>query len=189
MKKRNLILLQRPINMNNTLNLTIFIVSTLNVLASAPDCKTLKSCATWASDKTGINYQLGNLEKRSLKLEKDFNLEEGNPDLLFSFILNQNEYIRIKRDPRHYDIIPQRELKNFTFPKIKFEQVLANSDYITMEFQFASKAQTKNIITILKKFISKNGNATEIPDENKVIITETGYQMIAIKSLIDHFLK
>lgn len=152
-------------------------------------CKVLKPCAEWANNKTGLIYNLGTLERRTLKMEKDFNINEGNPDLIFSYILGNNDLIRVKRENGTYDILPIRNLKNFEFPKIKEIELVPSLDFYTMEFSFSSKERVNNAMTIVKKFISKNGRLLESTDGTKITVTESGLQLILIKSIVNELNK
>jgi hypothetical protein len=147
-------------------------------------CKNLKSCSAWANSKTGNVYILGNLERRTLKIEKDFDVSEGDADLIFSYLLGQNDFARIKRDNGTYDIVPIRELKNFQFPTIKDEELKPNLDFYTMEFPLSNKAKVRNAMIMFKKYLSKNGRILESADGTKITVTETGVQLILIKSLV-----
>lgn len=161
----------------------------MEIKAEDAPCKVLKSCAEWANHKTGLVYNLGTLERRTLKMEKDFNINEGNPDLIFSYILGNNDLIRVKRENGTYDIQPIRNLKNFEFPKIKDIELVPNLDFYTMEFALTNKDKVKNAMTILKKFISKNGRLLESTDGTKVTVTESGVQLILIRSIVNELNK
>lgn len=156
----------------------------LEIKAEDAPCKILKSCAEWANHKTGFIYNLGKFEKRTLKIDKDFNINEGNPDLIFSYILGNNDLIRIKRDNGIFDILPIRDLKNFEFPKIKEMELVPSLDFFTMEFTLSNKEKVKNAMVVVKKFISKNGRLLESTDGTKITVTESGVQLILIKSII-----
>ncbi len=165
----------------------LFLLLTLvsmDIKAEDATCKIIKSCAEWANNKTGLIYNLGTLERRTLKIEKDFNINEGNSDLIFSYILGNNDLIRVKRENGTYDILPIRNLKNFEFPKIKEIELVPTLDFFTMEFSLSNKEKVKNVMMILKKFISKNGRLLESTDGTKVTVTESGVQLILIKSII-----
>lgn len=72
--------------------LLIFILLPMSLnLAAEDSCKILKTCSEWASSKTGVKYDLGKLDRRSLKLEKDFNFNEGDPDFIFNFLLQSKK--------------------------------------------------------------------------------------------------
>jgi hypothetical protein len=80
-------------------------------------------------------------------MEKDFNINEGNPDLIFSYILGNNDLIRVKRENGTYDILPIRNLKNFEFPKIKEIELVPSLDFYTMEFSLSNKEKVKKLFT------------------------------------------
>ena len=147
-------------------------------------CKNLKSCAEWVQKKTNVSYELGKFEKRSLKTEKEMDLSEGDPDALFSFILSQSEFTRIKRENGSYEIISLREIKDFTFPIVKDEKIRPSLDIQAAEFHFSNKIKLKNALIIVKKMISKNGRVVEASDGTKLFITDTGFQLFMFKNLI-----
>ncbi len=159
-------------------------LASIQLKAEDAPCKILNTCAEWANSKTGNVYNLGIFAKRTLRIEKDFNINEGNPDLIFSYILGNNDFIRVKRENGTFDIMPIRNLKNFEFPKVKEIELVPNLDFYTVEFTLSNKEKVKNAMTILKKFISKNGRLLETTDGTKISVTETGVQLILIKSLI-----
>ena len=146
-------------------------------------CKNVKSCAEWVTSKTGEKYILGKQEKRSLKVEKELNLNEGDPDILFSYILSQSDMARIRRDNGSYEVIALRDLKDYTFPIIKEEELKPSLDIYAMEFFFSNKEKVKNAMIVLKKFVSKNGRIVEATDGSRVIVTETADQLLMIKNI------
>lgn len=146
-------------------------------------CKNLKVCAEWAADKTPAKYDLGNLDKRNIKIEKDFLLSEGDPDFVFSFLLLQNNLARVKREDGVYQIIQLRELKNFQFPVVKEDVIPSTLDYYSVEFTFSSKGKVKNAMQILKKYISKEGRLLEVADSLKVMVTDNAIQLQALRSI------
>lgn len=157
--------------------------------ASEGNCKTLKSCADWATDKTGTKYELGKWDKRSLKQEKDLSLNEGNADFLFNFILQSNDMLRIKRENGNYQIIAIRDMKDFQFPVVKIEEIPAGLDFYTAEFSLSNKEKLTNAKLILKKLLSKNGRMLEIADANKLQIIDNGFQLNSIKMMINELNK
>ena len=163
---------------------TVLVGYSLPIFSGEPSpCKTLKSCADWASDKTSAKYELGKLEKRGVKLEKDFDLSEGDPDFLFAFILAQNDLVRVKRENGSYQVIPIRELKDFHFPLVKEEEILNSFDYYSIEFTFSSKEKVKNAMRIFKKYLTKNGKLLEVTDATKILVTDLGIQLQGFKSM------
>ena len=80
-------------------------------------CKNLQTCTDWVYSKTGVKYDLQKLDKRTLKLEKDFNFNEGDPDFIYNYILQSNDLVRIKRE-NGFQVIVMRELKEFQFPNV-----------------------------------------------------------------------
>lgn len=148
------------------------------------NCKTLKSCAEWVSGKTGVKYDLGKLEKRSLRLEKDFNMNVGDADFLFNYILQTNDMVRLKRESGQFQVINSREMKDFQFPAVKPEEIPATLDFYTVEFPMTNKERVANARIILKKQIGKHGRMLEVSDAPKLQILETGVQLNAIKVMI-----
>ncbi len=137
-------------------------------------CKNLKSCAEWNQSKTGFIYNLGKLERRTMKVDKAFNLDEGNPDLLFTFILLESDMTRIKRDNGTFEIVSLREVKNYSFPSLKPEEARLNFDFYNMSFTFNSKENAKNAASMMKKYSSKYGRVFEATEGNKVEVTDVG---------------
>lgn len=165
--------------------LVLIVACSLTISALAEDtCKNLKACADWATAKTGIKYELGKLEKRGLKIEKDLVLEEGDADLLFNFILQSNELLRLKRENGTYQVINAREMKDFQFPTVKAEEIPATLDYFMVEFSLSNKDRARNARVLLKKFLGKNGRMLEVADAPKLQIVETGIQLNAIRSML-----
>lgn len=165
----------------------LFFISVLMMSASVfaeDNCKTLKACSEWATGKTGVKYDLGKLEKRSLKTEKDFSLNDGDADFLFNYILQSNDLVRIKRENGSYQVINTREMKDFQFPTVKPEEIPASLDYYSVEFSLSSKERVANARIILKKHLGKNGRMLEVSDSPKLQILETGVQLNAIRFVI-----
>lgn len=163
----------------------IFLILNGNaVMAEEVNCKNLKLCAEWATAKTGARYNLGKFEKRSLTIEKGLDLSEGDPDTIFSFILNQNEFTRIKRDDGSYEVIALRDLKLYHFPSVKLDDWQPNLDYYSFEINLKNKERVKNAMLILKKYISKNGKVLEVTDSSKIMLIDTGIQLVMLKDLI-----
>lgn len=170
----------------------LFLVLSLlisSVVMAEDNCKTLKACTDWVSGKTGAKYELGKLEKRGLKVEKDFSLNNGDVDFLFNYILQSNDLIRLKRDSGSFQVINLREMKDFQFPSVKAEEVPASLDYFTVEFTLADKERVANARTILKKLLSKNGRVLEVSDAPKIQVVDTGFQLNAIKFMINELNK
>lgn len=168
-------------------NYTIsFILTTLisqPILSADMTCKNLKVCADWASEKTSAKYDLGNLDRRSIKLEKNFSLSEGDPDFLFNFLLLQNNFARVKREDGVYQIIQNRELKNFQFTLVKEEVIPNTLDFYSVEFAFSNKAKVQNAMQVFKKYISKEGRLLEVSDSPKLLVTDSGIQLQALRSI------
>jgi hypothetical protein len=171
---------------NYTLNLFLIIITFSTVLPaiSADEvCKDLKTCAEWATDKTSAKYDLGSLAKRSLKIEKDFIISEGDPDFIFNFLLISNDLARIKRENGMYQITTSRDLKNFHFTQVKEEEIPSTLDLYSVEFAFSSKAKVKNAMQIFKKYISKEGRLLEVSEAPKILVTDSGVQLQALRAI------
>ena len=162
--------------------LTTILLSTAS-FAAETQCKNMKACAVWAMDKTSVKYDLGTFEKRSLKIEKDFLLSEGDPDFIFTFLLLQNSYSRIKREDGVYQVIQIRELKNYQFPLLKEDAIPNSLDFYSVEFTFSNKNKVKNAMQILKKYISKEGRLLEAADSLKVLVTDSAIQLQALRAI------
>lgn len=152
-------------------------------------CKNLKSCSEWMSKKTGVIFDLGKMERRSLKTEKDFDLSEGDPETLFSYILSQSDMTKIKRDSGAYEVIALREIKDFTFPVLKNEEIRPSYDIQATEFVFSNNIKLKNAVLMIKKLISKNGRVVQASEGNRIFVTDTGFQLIMFKNLISELNK
>lgn len=161
----------------------LFLMMSFN-LPAADSCKNLKSCAEWASGRTGAKYDLGKFEKRSLNLEKDFSFSEGDADFIFNFILQSNDLLRLKRDNGNYQVIAMREMKEFQFPTVKAEEIPASLDYYSTEFALSNKEKVKNAQIIIKKFLSKNGKVLEVADSPKLQVIDMGINLNAVKLII-----
>jgi type II secretory pathway component GspD/PulD (secretin) len=172
--------------MRNLLFLFIFIASSACYaeVKAGDVCKNLKSCAEWAQKSTGVTYILSKNERKSLKIEKDFDLSEGAADIIFSYILFENDLTKLKRENGSYEIVSVRDVKNFTFPILKIEEVTANFDFYAIEFSFDSKIKLKNAAIIARKLISKNARVVESADGTKLFVTDTGGQLHFIKSIL-----
>lgn len=161
----------------------------VTVQAQEDNCKTLGNCALWATGKTGAKYDLGKFDKRSLKLEKDFNFKEGNPDLIFNYILQSNDFMRIKRENNVYQVIAMKELKDFKISLVKVEELPVSLDFYSAEFTLANKEQVRNAMIMIKKMLSKNGKVLEIADSPKIQVTDSAIQLNSIKLLITELSK
>lgn len=158
------------------------ILTTIN-LHAAEGCKILKDCSEWASSKTGAKYNLGKFERRSMKFEKDFTLNEGDPDFVFNFMLQTNDLIRVKRE-NSYQIIQMKDLKDFKFASVKAEEIPPTFDFYSTEFSMSNKEKVKNALIIIKKFLSKNGKALEVADAPKIQVIDTGIHLNTVKLII-----
>ena len=155
--------------------------------ASAADfsCKTLRECAVWATNRTAQPYDLGKLDKRSLKLDKDFTFSEGDADFVFNYILQNNEFVRLKNEGGGYRVIAMKEMKDFQFPNVKLEEIPPTLDFYSADFTLSSKEKVKNALSIIKKFLSKNGRTLEAADAPRIQVIDTGIQLNAIKLIIN----
>jgi hypothetical protein len=165
----------------------ISLLALLSVHAFAGDnfnCKTVKACSDWATDRTSVKYELGKFEKRSLNVDKDFSFTEGDPDFIFNYILQSNEMLRLKRESSTYQIISMRDMKDFQFPLVKAEEIPATLDFYSTEFTLSNKEKVKNAQIMIKKFISKNGRVLEVADAPKLQVIDTGISLNAIKLII-----
>jgi hypothetical protein len=161
----------------------IFAIVSLPAIGAEDICNNLKSCAAWASDKTSAQYELGTLEKRTLKSNKDFLLTEGNPDFLFNFPLLENGFARVKRENGAYQIIQTKELKNFQFSLVKIEEIPSTLDFYSVEFSFSNKSVVKNAMQVFKKYISKEGRLLEVSNANKILATDIGIHLQLLRSI------
>lgn len=175
--------------MKHLLMFLLFTVS-LNLFANTvvDSCKTLKSCSDWATNKTGVKYELGKLEKRSLKSEKEFNLGEGDTDFIFNFLLQSNDLVRLKRESG-YQVIAMKELKDFQFPTVPALEIPNSLDFYSTEFTLSNKEKVRNAILIIKKFTSKNGRVLEVADAPRIQVIDTGIHLNAIKLIINELAK
>lgn len=170
--------------MGKALILGLFLVfSAPKLTAEEVNCKNLKLCAEWATAKTGVSYALGSLEKRSLKIDKGLDLSEGDPDTMFTYLLEQSDFARVKRENGGYEIIAIRDLKQYHFPLVKLEELKPNLDYYSLELTLKNKEKVKNAMIILKKYLSKNGKILEVTDSSKIMIIDTGVQLYMLKNL------
>jgi hypothetical protein len=172
--------------MKQLLIFTLLIMST-NLLAE-DSCKILKTCSEWATNKTGAKYDLGKLDKRSIKLEKDFNFNEGDPDFIFNYLLQSNDLVRIKRESG-YQIITMKELKDFQFSNVQIAEIPSALDFYSAEFNLSNKDKVKNALLIIKKFLSKNGRVLEVADSPKIQVIDTGIHLNAIKLIVNELNK
>jgi hypothetical protein len=165
----------------------ILLSTSSNILAEDP-CSILKTCSEWATNKTGVKYDLGKLDKRSFKLEKDFSLNEGDPDFVFNYLLQSNDLVRIKRESG-FQIVAMKTLKDFQFPSVKVEEIPSSLDFYSAEFSLSNKDKVKNALLIIKKFLSKNGRVLEVADSPRIQVIDTGIQLNAIKLIINELNK
>jgi hypothetical protein len=168
---------------NYTKSFIIGICIALPAFSAELTCKDLKSCAAWASDKSAAKYDLGTLERRSIKIEKNFLISEGDPDFIFNFLLLQNNLARVKREDGIFQIVQLRELKNFHFPLVKEEAIPNTLDFYSVEFIFSNKSKVQNAMQVFKKYISKEGRLLEVSDANKVLVTDLGVQLQSLRSI------
>ena len=157
-------------------------------LHAEDSCKILQTCSEWATNKTGVKYDLGKLDKRTVKFEKDFSLNEGNPDFVFNYLLQSNDLIRIKRESG-FQIISMKDIKDFQFPNVKLEEIPSSLDFYMVEFSLSNKDKVKNAQLIIKKFLSKNGRVLEVADSPKVQVIDTGIHLNAIKLIVNELNK
>lgn len=170
--------------------LLISLTSSLGVLASDDlNCKTVGSCAAWATHETSNRYQLDQFEKRSMKIEKDFSFKEGNPDFIFNYLLQANDLVRVKRENSMYQIVAMKDIKEFQFPSVKLEEIPATLDFYSVEFPLGNKEKVKNAQMIVKKFLSKNGRVLEVADSPKLQVIDSGVNLITIKLLVSELNK
>jgi hypothetical protein len=146
-------------------------------------CKNLKSCTEWVTDKTSAKYELGSLEKRSFNIEKGFTLTEGDPDFVFNFLLISNDLARVRRENGVFQIIQNRELKNFQFSLVKEDEIPNTLDYYSVEFSFSNKNKVKNAMQVFKKYLSKEGRLLEVSSATKILVTDIGVQLQALRSV------
>ena len=165
----------------------ILLITSLNLVAEEP-CKILKTCSEWATNKTGVKYELGKLDRRSLKLEKDFSLNDGDPDFIFNYLLQSNDLIRIKRESG-FQVIAMKDIKDFQFPSVKVEEIPASLDYFSVEFVLSNKEKVKNSLQVIKKFLSKNGRVLEVADSPRIQAIDTGIHLNSIKLIINELNK
>lgn len=165
----------------------ILLLTSLNLFGD-DSCKTLKSCSEWASNKTGVKYDLGKLDRRSLKLEKDFNQNEGDADFIFNYLLQSNDLVRIQRESG-FQVLPMKDLKDFQFPNVKIEAIPSTFDFYSAEFILSNKEKVKNALLIIKKFLSKNGRVLEVADSPRIQVIDTGIHLNAIKLIINEINK
>lgn len=163
--------------------LVLLLLSMNSKLFAADSCKTLRTCSEWATSKTGVKYELGNQDRRNLKIEKDFNKEEGDADLIFNFILQSNSLVRIKRESG-FQIIQMKDLKDFQFTPVKAEEIPQSLDFYSAEFPLSNKEKVKNALIVIKKYLSKNGRALEVADVPKIQVMDTGVHLILVRSII-----
>ncbi len=159
------------------------IVYSITSTSAQESCSNLKSCVTWISDKTSAKYELGAQEKRTIKLNKDFVLSEGDPDFLFNFLLVENGLVRVKRENGAYQVIQAKDIKNFQFPLVKSEEIPNSLDYYSVEFSFSNKKMVKNAMQIFKKYLTKEGRLLEVADSPKILVTDVGIQLQTLRSI------
>ena len=165
--------------------LSMSLTSSCALLASDDfNCKTIGNCAAWATHETSIHYQLDKFEKRTLKIDKDFNVKEGNVDFIFNYLLQSNDLVRLKRENALYQIIAMKDIKEFQFPSVKVEEIPASLDFYSVEFSLGNKEKVKNTQQVVKKYLSKNGRVLEVADSPKLQVIDSGVNLLTIKMLI-----
>lgn len=165
----------------------VLLITSLNLFAE-DTCKILKTCSEWATSKTGVKYDLGKLDRRSLKMEKDFSLNDGDPDFIFNYLLQSNDLVRIKRESG-FQVIAMKDLKDYQFTTVKVEEIPASLDYYSVEFILSNKEKVKNALLVIKKFLSKNGRVLEVADAPRIQAIDTGIHLNAIKLIINELNK
>ncbi len=144
-------------------------------------CKNLKQCVEWVSAKTSMKYKTGDLDRRSLKVEKELQTEGGDADFLFNYVLTQNDLFRVKIASDQYEILPMREFKGIHFQKPAKNDEISLLDFYTVEIEFQNKEKLKNATTILKKYLTKNGKIFEVAGANRLLVSDVGVQLYLIR--------
>jgi len=159
--------------MKNTLFITFAFLFSFNSLALG-ECKQLKTCADYVALQTGVKYDLGKFEKKSLRVEQQFKMTSANADQLFVYLLEQNNLFRVATADGNYRILDRKEFQSFQFPKIDVQNLKFSFDFYTFEYSIKTEDSKSMLLMIAKKMISKNGRVLENVGENKITLVENG---------------
>lgn len=137
------------------------------------ECKQLKTCAEFVGLQTGVKYDLGKFEKKSLRQEPQFKMTSANADQLFVYLLEQNNLFRVATADGNYRILDRKEFQSFQFPRVQ-APVKFSFDFVTYEYEVKVTDLKSMLMVLAKKNLSKNGRVLENVGENKITIVDNG---------------
>ncbi len=170
--------------MKNLKLISIFFLLTISVFAK-DECKQLKSCADYVTILTGSKYELGKFEKKSLKVDQNLKLTNGNAEQLFVYILEQNNFFRVATSDGKYRILDKKEFQSIQFPKVMNGQIQFTLDFFTFEYTIKNSPLKDMLISIAKKNISKNGRVLENAGDDVITLVDSGANLNKIVGLLN----
>ncbi len=161
--------------------ITLLIFST--IVSAKEECKQLKSCAEYIGVMTNVKYDLGILEKKTLRKEPSIKMTNSNAEQVFGFILEQNNLFRVRLPDGGFKIIEKKEFDAFKFPKITPNELKATFDYFSFEYDLKNTDIKEMLLLVAKKLVSKNGKVQENAGENRITVIDNGANLVKIAGI------
>lgn len=170
---------------------TLITSFTLSAKSVQKSCAELKDCVDEVSKMTGVKYLYSGELKGKIVSSDNLELTNENADSLFSSILNENGYTRIKQEENTYLILSARDIRYQATPIVKasYDSVPSlpqNMDYYMMEYTLKNN-QTKissEITGALRPFISRYGRIIDMKTTGTLIVQDTAKNLTRLYELI-----
>ncbi len=170
--------------MKNFKMITLLFFFSFSIIAK-DECKQLKSCADYVTILTGSKYDLGKFEKKSLRVDQNLKLTNGNAEQLFVYILEQNNFFRVATSDGRFRILDKKEFQSIQFPKVISGQIQFTLDFFTFEYAIKNPPLKDMLISIAKKNISKNGRVLENAGDDIITLVDSGANLNKITGLLN----
>jgi general secretion pathway protein D len=170
---------------------TLITSFTLSAKSVQKSCSELKDCVDEVSKLTGVKYLYSGELKGKIVASDNLELSKENADSLFSSILNENGYTRLKQDENTYLIMSARDIRYHPTPIVKANNdnspsLPSNMDYYMMEYTLKDNRTniSSEITGALRPFMSRYGRIIDIRTTGTLVVQDTAKNLSRLYELI-----
>lgn len=161
----------------------------LNLAFAKTSNEDLKTLVNKVSEITGIKYIYPSELKGGIGLSENYELNKENADKSLSYILHENGYTRLPHEKGVMKIVSSRDIRYHATDLVSADrnqvpEIPNNHDYYMMEFQMDNTGLTSEITRSLRPFMSRYGRIIDVKHANKLIVQDTGINLLRMHGLI-----
>ncbi len=168
-----------------------FSLKLMSATSFEESCKDLNICMQKVSALTGMKYYSSEKLKGVVTSSKNLNLNQENADQLFSSILFDHGYTRIKEGQDTYKIVSARDIRYSATATVESHFDLApnlprNLDYYMLNYKLRSQKNqiATEVVSSLRPFLSRYGRIIHMNDSGMIMIQDTAQNLMRFYEII-----